>query len=279
MRRYCFAAVVLSLSISNAQNPLPLQVGNMWEYRSTDPFDPYRLRMAVVGDTTLPNSHSYFVLAGSVFGSPFLRLDGSRVYATDYPDTVEFKLFDFLASPGDTISVLSGGMEVMIFRSTWFDSINHRRYWDFGLYRGVPPVMYEFAAWWIRDSMGAVYLRGEPGLSWSLVGARIAGDTIGILTSVDERDIDIPERPFLEQNYPNPFNPATTIEFVLPREDYVVVDILNVLGQNVERIFSGRAERGQTQIQWNASGRASGVYYVRLHTAEISQTRKLIVLR
>jgi hypothetical protein len=235
--------------------------------------------MAVTGDTTLSNSHNYVVLAGSIFGSPFLRQDSSIVYAYSVPDTTEYKLFDFLASPGDTIATLDGGLGVILFRSSWIDSTTHRRYWDFALYRGVPPVMYEFAAWWIRDSVGAVYLRGEPGLSWSLSGARIAGDTIGVLTSVNQGDLDIPERAFLKQNYPNPFNPTTTIEFVVPRAQQIVVDILNVLGQDVARIFSGKADRGRTQIQWNAIGRASGVYYVRLQTVETTQIRKLLLLR
>jgi len=235
--------------------------------------------MAIVGDTTLLNSHNYLVLAGSIFGPPFLRLDGSSVYACNYSDTAEFKLFDFLASPGDTIAVLGGGTEVMIFRSTWFDSIDQHRYWDFGLYRGVPPVMYEFAAWWIRDSVGPVYLRSEPGLSWSLAGACIAGDIIGVLTSMNQIDVDIPERPFLKQNYPNPFNPTTTITYDLPQRTSVDISIYDLLGRKLLTLVNETQGAGSYKVQLNLSLFASGIYIYQLKTNLITQTRKMMLLK
>jgi hypothetical protein len=262
-----------------AQNPLPLQIGNAWQYRSTDPFEPYPFRTDVTRDTVLPNSHHYFVLNGSTFGSPFLRLDSSKVLAFSVTQSLEYKLFDFRALPGDTMAVLNGGTDIIVFRSTWIDTIVHKRYWNFAAYRGSPPVMYVFVSWILRDSIGLVSLTGEPGITWYMTGARIAGDTIGVLTSVKQNELNLPEQPLLKQNYPNPFNPTTTIEFVVPKKQYVIVDILNLLGQSVERIFSDEAQSGATRIQWNALKQASGVYYVRMQTAEFAQTRKLILLR
>jgi len=270
---------ILWTSIGFAQNPLPLQNGNIWQYRSTDPFNPYPFRTEVTGDTILPNAHIYFVLSGSTFGSPFLRLNNGKVYAYSFTDQLEYKLFDFLAFPGDTMVILSAGTEVIIFRSTWVDSITQRQYWEFALYRGSPPIMYEFISWRIRDSLGVVSITGEPGITWYMTGARIAGDTIGVLTSVKQTDASIPERPFLRQNYPNPFNPTTTIEFTLPKEEFVVIKILDVLGREVARLFSEKGRRGSNVIQWNASDRSSGVYLIQLETHEFVQTRKLLLLR
>jgi len=277
--RHFLAVVLLSTASSNAQNPLPLENGNMWEYRSSDPMDPSRLRMAVIGDTVLPNSRNYFHLSGSLFMSPYLRLDSSRVYAYSGATSSEFKLFDFLAQPGDTITFLNGGAQTILLRSTWVDTTISRRVWYFVLYQGQPPNWYEFIEWWIQDSLGLAFLRGEPGMSWYLTGARIAGDTIGTLTSVADGPHDLPTQPTLLQNYPNPFNPATTIEFVLPREQFVVVKIVDLLGREVDRIFSGRGEQGRNAVQWSGSGHATGIYFVLLETGEYRQARKLVLLK
>ena len=279
MLRKVFSVLVLWTGLASAQNPLALQVGNMWEYHSSDPMDPTRLRMAVTGDTVLPNARSYFVLSGSIFMAPFLRLDSSRVFAHPGVSSDEFKLFDFLARPGDTISFLNGRQNTILLRDAWFDTTSHHRNWYFILYQGTPPQWYEFLEWWIQDSLGVTFLRGEPGMSWYLSGARIRGDTIGTLTSVRPRPPAIPGTPILRQNYPNPFNPATAIGFDLPKEQVAVVSILNVLGQEVEKVFAGKAERGRTRVIWNASGRPTGVYFVRLETAGFVQTRKLILLK
>jgi hypothetical protein len=64
----------------------------------------------------------------------------------------------------------------------------------------------------------------------------------------------------LSQNYPNPFNPSTTIEYALPKESSVKVEIFNMLGQNVATLFTGNQSKGYHQASWNASNLGSGVY-------------------
>ena len=131
MMRKMLSSLVLWTAFASAQNSLALQVGNMWEYHSSDPMDPTRLRMAVTGDTVLPNGRNYFVLSGSIFMAPFLRLDSSRVFAHLGVSSDEFTLFDFLAHPGDTISFLNGRQNTILLRDAWFDTTSHHRNWYF----------------------------------------------------------------------------------------------------------------------------------------------------
>ncbi len=107
------------------------------------------------------------------------------------------------------------------------------------------------------------------GLSWA--------DTVDLVEQISE------VRPgifTLDQNYPNPFNPATTIEFQIPKTDFVLLTIYNSLGQPMAEPVREKLRPGRYKVQWDASGLASGVYYCRLSgQTGFTQTRKLLFLK
>jgi len=83
----------------------------------------------------------------------------------------------------------------------------------------------------------------------------------------------------LEQNYPNPFNPVTTIEFSLPRSDYVMLKVYNTLGEEVAPLVKQNFAAGTHQVVWDAKGMPSGIYFYRLQAGDFVQTRKLVLVR
>jgi len=83
----------------------------------------------------------------------------------------------------------------------------------------------------------------------------------------------------LSQNYPNPFNPSTTIDFSLPHSGFVTLRVLNLLGEEVARLIEGEVQAGPHTVQWNAGTRASGMYYYELRSGELTQTKKLMLLK
>jgi hypothetical protein len=97
--------------------------------------------------------------------------------------------------------------------------------------------------------------------------------------SVEEVDGLPPVEYRLESNYPNPFNPSTMIEFSIPRAGDVVLTVYDVLGNTVAMLVNGRYDAGRYQVQWDAEGTASGVYFYRLQAGEFVQTRRLLLLR
>jgi hypothetical protein len=103
----------------------------------------------------------------------------------------------------------------------------------------------------------------------------------GIISTTNENIPGISPYSFnLSQNYPNPFNPITIINYELLIINDVELSVYNLLGQKVATLVSERQEAGYHQVEWNATGFASGVYYYQLHTgAGFIQTRKLVLLR
>lgn len=83
----------------------------------------------------------------------------------------------------------------------------------------------------------------------------------------------------LKQNYPNPFNPSTKIEFTLPLESEISLEIFNILGQKITSIVSGRLNSGLHTYEWNASGQASGIYLMRLVTSNGIYVKKMTLLK
>jgi predicted phosphodiesterase len=87
----------------------------------------------------------------------------------------------------------------------------------------------------------------------------------------------------LYQNYPNPFNPVTMITYQLPITSEVDLSIYNILGEKVATLIYGMKPAGNHQVEWDATGHASGVYIYRLSAESIArsvvQARKLVLLR
>ncbi len=83
----------------------------------------------------------------------------------------------------------------------------------------------------------------------------------------------------LEQNYPNPFNPSTQIEFSIPQQEHVVLQVYDVLGRVSETLIDGVLNGGSHTVAWKPNGKKSGVYFCRLQTERSTSTRKLLYLK
>lgn len=84
--------------------------------------------------------------------------------------------------------------------------------------------------------------------------------------------------------YPNPFNAATLIEFALPEEGNVNLEIYDLLGQRVLTLFDNRASAGSHRVIWQGKDNAgrdvpSGVYFLKLVSDGVQRTQKITLLR
>jgi len=94
-----------------------------------------------------------------------------------------------------------------------------------------------------------------------------------------EDQVKIPEKFYVKQNYPNPFNPLTTIEFGLPKNENVTVNIYNLNGQKVHQLFKGHLTAGVHKLHWNAQNFASGIYFYQILTENKNIIKRMILLK
>ncbi|MBS4029727.1 MAG: T9SS type A sorting domain-containing protein [Ignavibacteriales bacterium] len=106
-----------------------------------------------------------------------------------------------------------------------------------------------------------------------------------MLFSENEFASSLPENMLLLQNYPNPFNPVTVISYSLLVNSIVSLQVFDVLGREVAMLLNNEVmEEGEHEIQFDANGLTSGVYFYRLSVGQdgilgYTQTRKLLLLK
>jgi hypothetical protein len=96
------------------------------------------------------------------------------------------------------------------------------------------------------------------------------------LTGVKEKST--PTEFGLGQNYPNPFNPSTKIEFALPKQSNVRLDVYNLIGQHVATLVNGTKSAGFHTVEFDATGFSSGLYFYRITANEEFTLMKKMVL-
>ncbi|MFN3874197.1 MAG: T9SS type A sorting domain-containing protein, partial [Ignavibacterium sp.] len=105
-------------------------------------------------------------------------------------------------------------------------------------------------------------------------------------SDVIEVEIGIPQQYALSQNYPNPFNPATRIDYQLPFDAKVQIELYSITGEKVATLVSGDVSAGYHTYELNASrlNLASGIYFYRISAVDFNNgkfvdTKKLVLLK
>ncbi|MCL6493673.1 MAG: hypothetical protein K6T54_02715 [Ignavibacterium sp.] len=99
-------------------------------------------------------------------------------------------------------------------------------------------------------------------------------------------EVGIPNQYSLSQNYPNPFNPSTRIDYQLPFDAKVQLELYSITGEKVATLVSGDISAGYHTYELNASklNLASGIYFYRINAVDVQNgkfidTKKLVLLK
>jgi hypothetical protein len=98
-------------------------------------------------------------------------------------------------------------------------------------------------------------------------------------TNVNPSGNGVPETYSLQQNYPNPFNPATTIEFAIPKSEFVTLKVYDALGKEVQTLVAENLNAGSFKTRFDAGRLASGVYIYRLQAGKYFEAKKLLLVK
>ena len=130
------------------------------------------------------------------------------------------------------------------------------------------------------DNQGNVYVTGGSDNIGNTDFVTIKySSTIGIQPISTE----IPDRFLLKQNYPNPFNPSTRIQFSIPNaatdSRSVKLEIYDISGKLIRTLLNEDLSAGMYEIDFEASGLATGTYFYRLTTDNFTETKKMLLIK
>jgi hypothetical protein len=83
----------------------------------------------------------------------------------------------------------------------------------------------------------------------------------------------------LEQNYPNPFNPITRIKYQIPELHFVTLKVYDILGREIVTLIKEEKPAGSYELDWNATGLPSGVYFYRLRVGKFIESKKMVLAK
>ena len=106
-----------------------------------------------------------------------------------------------------------------------------------------------------------------------------SSNEINILGTGSASSMHIPNQFTLSSVYPNPFNPVTSIEFGIPEDMDISIDVYDISGRQVASIVDGLMESGYHTIAWDASNFSSGVYLLKVSVGNEIHTRKLMLMK
>ena len=94
----------------------------------------------------------------------------------------------------------------------------------------------------------------------------------------------LPDEYKVFQNYPNPFNPITNIQYQLPKESYVNINIYNLKGKKIRGLLNKKQSGGYYTIIWDAKNNfgkhvSAGVYLYEVKISDYRQIKKMILLK
>jgi hypothetical protein len=91
----------------------------------------------------------------------------------------------------------------------------------------------------------------------------------------------VPEATSIQSIYPNPFRNTATIKYGLKADEKLTIEVFNVKGQLVNRVFSGSKVAGTWDVTWNGQDQkgascGSGIYYIVMNTGSTHTLRKIV---
>jgi N-acetylneuraminic acid mutarotase len=264
-------------------------ISNTWRPASNMPAPRCGGVLAAAGDTLVyvcggPNWTNPSA-TNSVFRGVISQSDRSVITwdstGAVYPAGVRNSIYG--AAWGNKGVVVSGGYQISSVTSQCYVYSPGANTWTLQPALLAPKTDHGAASVHIGSIWKFISVSGTSNRSANSNTVNILTDTMTGITGIVSTSNNIPQGFSIKQNYPNPFNPVTTINFSVASGNlnsaYTSLIVYDIMGREVERLFTGDLVSGDYSIQWNAENNPSGTYFAKLISGSFTQTIKLVLTK
>jgi parallel beta-helix repeat protein len=212
-----------------------------------------------------PVSGNYmFMISGDDNVELWLSSDdnpANKIKIAGMTDWTDFRQFDKYASQKSVAINLESG----------------RRYYIEALHKQAAGGDHVTVAWQLPDGTMEVPIAGS---HLSPYSSGTASNSFGNIFLQNSLNIDNSEGSLQLKAIPNPFRTITTIQLHPVESGEATVEVYNVQGVLIQRIFSGNLQAGNTKtFNLSATGLSPGVYIIHLKTKTKIISQKIILMR
>ena len=107
---------------------------------------------------------------------------------------------------------------------------------------------------------------------------------VEVATSVENRNINMPDKIKLLPNYPDPFVTATSISYDLTRQQHVTIKIFNLLGQEIITLKDEEQLPNNYLLHWDGKDKfgnivSAGIYYCVMRYDRFRAIEKMAIVK
>jgi len=292
--KYIVAGIILIVNVKTySQEPdpasfFPSSVGNLWGYDSNHGFIDQKIYSDSIGQDEsrflffAPNSNPIFKIdtAFNVYYLPFDLNWLNYKLDADYKET--WLVQPEKPTPPGAQQRVEARVD-SIYQAFVFGAIRYVKQINYYRLPFGDTTITENTFWdsyiLLISGVGEYYeFNAEEGPTRILQGCIIDGDTLGTITSVNDKTL-VTSGFNLYQNYPNPFNPNTTIEYNLKIGSNVTLIIYNLLGEEMTKLVEEYQPAGYHKVNFNARELPSGVYIYVIKAGEYFSSKKMMLTK
>ena len=240
-------------------------------------------------DNTVVTEHQYYYVVKAQYTAP----ESVSYYSNEATIAVDFTPPSYANTAYD--SLVAGpwvvSTEITDWSSLAYDSLSYRTDGGAFMFVGNDSVSGNTYYYTIPDfpsyTLIEFYLFSQDDSWWQNTGRDPVSDYYAFtVTAIHEYKKQglIPDHVFFNQNRPNPFAHLTQIEYGVPRSMQVNISVYNAAGQNISTLVDEAKAPGFYTVNWRAVddfGRrlSEGVYFMRMTTDELTDTKKMIYIK
>ncbi|MBD3170396.1 MAG: T9SS type A sorting domain-containing protein [candidate division Zixibacteria bacterium] len=105
---------------------------------------------------------------------------------------------------------------------------------------------------------------------WTITGFDEHINTSGIIPADNSIEVNA---------YPNPFNARATINYDLPVDSDVRIDVYDLMGRRVSTLIDEYQQAGRHELSWDATDHSTGIYFYRVSAGDLSVTKRITLIK